>query len=256
MVYDDTLVLHYFRELKLTNFPCCFQLIDKKNFLLNVLQKKNLHKLSSEILKVNPFAQGLYSAEKKEQAIQFLICLDFLIKGVLIHWSIKLKEEKQGQGTDIMKGFETKFPLLIGDQYQTMAYFMITRVGNVELTRLLTLIEENFWKIFYNLEKFPADLTANIEFIYEHFYNYLPQFMGNTFNGLGVIFDLDKESLLLIRDAGIDLGFCFQFGIFSYIMTAIINQTVSVHPSFSPAPLVTQKKAAVKEQLQKISSIL
>ena len=32
------------------------QLIDKKNFLLNVLQKKNLHKLSSEILKVNPFA--------------------------------------------------------------------------------------------------------------------------------------------------------------------------------------------------------
>jgi len=31
-------------------------MIDKKNFLLNVLQKKNLHKLSSEILKVNPLA--------------------------------------------------------------------------------------------------------------------------------------------------------------------------------------------------------
>lgn len=31
-------------------------LIDKKNFLLNVLQKKNMLKLSSEILKVNPFA--------------------------------------------------------------------------------------------------------------------------------------------------------------------------------------------------------
>ena len=44
-------------------------LIDKKNFLLNVLQKKNMHKLSSEILKVNPFAQGLYSVEKREQAI-------------------------------------------------------------------------------------------------------------------------------------------------------------------------------------------
>ena len=68
-------------------------LIDKKNFLLNVLQKKNMHKLSSEILKVNPFAQGLYSVEKREQAIQFMICLDFLVKGVLIHWSIKLKEE-------------------------------------------------------------------------------------------------------------------------------------------------------------------
>ena len=74
--------------------------IDKKNFLLNVLQKKNMHKLSSEILKVNPFAQGLYSVEKREQAIQFMICLDFLVKGVLIHWSIKLKEEggENGQG--------------------------------------------------------------------------------------------------------------------------------------------------------------
>ena len=45
------------------------QVIDKKNFLLGVLEKKNLLKLSSEILKVNPFAQGLYSMEKKEQAI-------------------------------------------------------------------------------------------------------------------------------------------------------------------------------------------
>lgn len=185
-------------------------LIDKKNFLLNVLQKKNMLKLSSEILKVNPFAQGLYSVEKKEQAIQFMICLDFLLKGVLIHWSIKLKEEGNVRGaTDLMKGFETKYPLLIGDQYHSMAYFMITRVGNVELTKLLTLIEENFWKIFYNLEQFPADLTANIEFIYEHFYNYLPQFMGNSFQGLGLIFDLDKEQMLAARDAGIELGYFF-----------------------------------------------
>ena len=106
-----------------------------------------------------------------------MICLDFLVKGVLIHWSIKLKEEgsnARGNSADIMKGLETKFPLLIGDQYHSMAYFLITRIGNVELTKLLTLIEENFWKIFYNLEKFPADLTANIEFIYEHFYNFLP----------------------------------------------------------------------------------
>ena len=108
-----------------------------------------------------------------------------------------------------MKGFETKFPLLIGDQYHSMAYFMITRVGNVELTKLLTLIEENFWKIFYNLEKFPADLTANIGFIYEHFYNYLPQLMGNSFKGLGLIFDLDEDTMVLAREAGIELGYFF-----------------------------------------------
>jgi hypothetical protein len=40
-----------------------------------------------------------------------------------------------------------------------MAYFMITRLGNVELTKLLTLIEEGFWKIFFNIEKFTADIN-------------------------------------------------------------------------------------------------
>ena len=53
--------------------------------------------------------------EKKEQAIQFLICLDFIVKGVLIHWSIKLKESSGQRGTDVMKGLDEKFPLLIGD---------------------------------------------------------------------------------------------------------------------------------------------
>ena len=62
------------------------KLIDRKNFLLNVLHSKNLLKLSSEILKVNRLAQLLYQKDQKEQAIQFLICLDFLVKGVLIHW--------------------------------------------------------------------------------------------------------------------------------------------------------------------------
>ena len=108
-----------------------------------------------------------------------------------------------------MKGLDTKYPLLIGDQYHAMAYYMITRVGNVELTKLLTLIEENFWKIFFNLENFPKDLTANITFIYEHFYNYLPQLMGNSFKGLGLIFDLDKETMILAKDVGIELGFFF-----------------------------------------------
>jgi hypothetical protein len=41
-------------------------LIDRKNFLLNVLQTKNLLKLSKEILKVNKFAQILYQKEQKE----------------------------------------------------------------------------------------------------------------------------------------------------------------------------------------------
>ena len=113
--------------------------------------------------------------------IQYLICLDFLVKGVLIHWQIKLSETKSKRGTKLMSGFDTKFPILLGDQYHSMAYFMITRLGNVELTKLLTHIEEGFWKIFYNVEEFSRDFQDNLKFIYEHFYNYLPQFMGNCF---------------------------------------------------------------------------
>ena len=71
-----------------------------------------------------------------------------------------------------------------------MAYYMITRLGNVELTRLLNIIEENFWKIFYNLERISTEFDANLKMLYEHFYNYLPQFFGNSFKGLGVIFNL------------------------------------------------------------------
>lgn len=43
-----------------------------------------------------------------------------------------------------MKGLDVKFPILIGDQYHTTAYFIVSRLGNIELTRGLTTIEENF----------------------------------------------------------------------------------------------------------------
>lgn len=188
-----------------------------------MLQTKNLLKLSSEILKVNRVAQLFYNKEKKEQAITFLICLDFLLKGVLIHWQIQLSERGSRKTPELMKGFDTKFPVLLGDQYHTMAYFMITRLGNVELTKLLNVIEENFWKIFYNLERISAQFEQNLKMIYQHFYNYLPQFFGNSFRGLGVIFNLSSEAKDLIKEAGVELGFFFQFGIFSYILTAVLN---------------------------------
>jgi hypothetical protein len=140
-------------------------------------------KISSEILTISPFAQSfLAPKEKSDIAMQFMICLDFLLKGVLIHWQIKLNEEGKGkESAKFMEGFETKFPLLLGDQYNSMAYYMVTRLGNNELTKLLTHIEENFWKIFYNLDHISSDFEQNLKIIYKHFYNYLPQFMGNTF---------------------------------------------------------------------------
>ena len=105
-----------------------------------------MNKLSAEILKVNQFAQGVYIKKNNEKVVNFLICLDLLVKGVLTHWQIKLQDSEKGQSKSkqIMKGLDVKFPLLIGDQYHSIAYYIVSRLGNIELIRLLTLIEENF----------------------------------------------------------------------------------------------------------------
>lgn len=87
---------------------------------------------------------------RNDQVVNFLISLDFLVKGLLSHWQIRLSEapnsgaSKSGKSTEMMKGLDIKFPILIGDQYHTMAYFIMSRMGNIELTRILTVIEENF----------------------------------------------------------------------------------------------------------------
>jgi hypothetical protein len=49
--------------------------------------------------------------------MNFLISLDFLVKGLLSHWQIRLSEqpELKGKSTEMMKGLDIKFPILIGD---------------------------------------------------------------------------------------------------------------------------------------------
>jgi len=46
-----------------------------------------------------------------------MICLDFIIKGHLAHWQIKLSEsaKTKGKSEALMKGSGIKQPLLIGD---------------------------------------------------------------------------------------------------------------------------------------------
>lgn len=140
-----------------------------------------------------------------------------------------------------MKGIDVKFPLLIGDQYHSIAYYMCTRLGNIELIRILTLIEENFQKIFFNLDKLTASFKENLSVIYRHFYNYLPQFMGNSLKGVALIFELDSVQISKAFELGVEMGYFYQFAIFSYIMTAIRNQS---------------EKERVKEHLQRISNML
>ena len=53
--------------------------------------------------------------KRREQAVEFLICLDFLVKGTLVHWQIKLKESGDTKKLSVLKGFGNALPILIGD---------------------------------------------------------------------------------------------------------------------------------------------
>ena len=58
------------------------------------------------------------TSRKHEQLVNFLISLDFLVKGVMSHWQIRLSEQpelRKSKQTELMKGLDIKFPILIGD---------------------------------------------------------------------------------------------------------------------------------------------
>jgi hypothetical protein len=111
----------------------------------------------------------------------------------------------------------------------------------MELIRILTQIEENFQKIFFFIDLIKSNFKENMKFIYQHFYNYLPQFMGNSLKGVAIIFELDVDQIKKAYEIGVETGYFYQFGIFAYIMTAIINRT---------------EISKIKEHLLRISNIL
>ena len=85
-----------------------------------MLNKSNMLTLTSEITKVANFARLLpYHSDpkKKESAIQFLVSLDFLIKGNMTHSQVKLFEESapDSSAKALMKNIDIKYPILLGD---------------------------------------------------------------------------------------------------------------------------------------------
>ena len=47
--------------------------------------------------------------------------------------------------------------------------------------------------------------------------------MGNSMKGVAIIFNMDPSLVKASFQLGVELGYFYQFGIFSYIMTAVIN---------------------------------
>ena len=114
-------------------------------------------------------AKALQKNQNCDKAINFLVSLDFLIKGLTSHWNIRLSESPRHlpASSTFLTGLDVKFPILIGDQFHTIAYFMASRLGNLELTRILTIIEENFQKIFYNVDSYSGNLEQNQKAMYK-----------------------------------------------------------------------------------------
>jgi len=226
--------------------------IDKTNTLEKLFKNSKLSDLSGEITKIAGFVKSIpiLKPESRKSAMIFLVSLDYLVKGLFTHWQITLADEskkfkyskirrKMQDDALIMKD-DLKYNILIGDQFHAMAYHLTARLGSNELSTILTRIEENFAKIIFR-DGYNGWKTHNLKKLYKHFYNYLPTFFGQGFKGIAIISEMRPSSIDQSFKLGIEYGFWMQFGIFSYIMSAIENR---------------REKEVVKTKLKKISSLV
>lgn len=226
--------------------------IDKTNAIKKLMQKTKLSEMSGEIMRMAGFVKTLpyFNEKQKDAAMVFLVSLDYLVKGLFTHWQITLMDESEKTTNAalrekmkkeiIMMKHDIKYNILIGDQFHAKAYQMTTRLGNNDLSQILTIIEENFAKIIFR-DGYNGNKKHNLKKLYKDFYNYLPTFFGHGFKGVAIIFEMGNDNVNESFKLGIEYGFCIQFGIFSYIMTAIQN---------------SNSRSMIKSQLKKISSLV
>lgn len=193
--------------------------IDKTKALKALLKKTKLSDLSGEIMKIAGFAKAipfLDIKEKKDSAMIFLVSLDYLVKGLFTHWQITLMEESEKTKNTILRqkmkeeailmNHDMKYNILIGDQFHAKAYYLITRLGNNDLSKILTIIEENFAKIIFR-DGYNGNKTHNLKKLYKDFYNYLPTFFGHGFKGIAIISEMGNSSIDKSFTLGIEYGF-------------------------------------------------
>lgn len=193
--------------------------IDKSKALQKIFKKTKLSDLSGEIMKLAGFVKSLpylNKDNKKDSAIIFLVSLDYLVKGLFTHWQISLMDEsektsdtkvrqKMKQEAFIMKQ-DIKYNILIGDQFHAKAYYMTSRLGNNDLCKILTTIEENFAKILFR-DGYNGNKKHNLKKLYKDFYNYLPTFFGQGFKGVAIIYEMGATSVDESFKLGIEYGF-------------------------------------------------
>jgi hypothetical protein len=183
-----------------------------------LFKKTKLTELSGEIMNVVGFVKAIpyLSKEKKDAANIFLISLDYLVKGVFIHWQVTLSEQSDKTKRSIIHQKlkeealifkdDIKYNVLIGDQFHAKAFHMITRLGKNDLSKILTIIEESFAKIIFR-DGYNGNQKHNLKKLYKDFYNYLPQFFGHGFKGIAIITEMGTSSIDKSFKLGIEYGF-------------------------------------------------
>lgn len=195
--------------------------IDKTRALRSLLDKANLSQLSAEITKVTEFVNSHNEKgaidSKRDSSMIFLVSLDYLVKGLLTHWQITLKDKEQGdtispaikeklKKRSPMLNYGVQYNILLGDQFHAKAYYMTSRLGSNDLCKILSTIEENFAKIIFR-QNYDSNNTKNLKKLYKDFYNYLPTFFGHGFKGLAIIHEMGTSDIESSFKLGIEYGF-------------------------------------------------
>jgi hypothetical protein len=122
--------------------------IDKTSTLRTLLKKANLSQLSAEIRKVTEFAKSRGDKNsvdsKRDASMIFLVSLDYLVKGLLTHWQITLKDDAKANSVSPkireklkkkapMLNYGVQYNILLGDQFHAKAYYMTSRLGSNDL---------------------------------------------------------------------------------------------------------------------------
>lgn len=85
-----------------------------------------------------------------------------------------------------------------------------------------------------------ANFKANLKVLYKHFFNFLPSFFGYSFKGVALIGGMKKADVNKAFELGVELGFFYQFGIFTYIISGVQRR---------------ENKEMIKTKLSQLSTI-
>lgn len=197
--------------------------VDLRNKFSEQITKSKLDLLSPEATDALNFTNVVTPSDideaRKERLKFFLTASEFVFKGHHVHFSIVMYD-KQNEGSNLDKATNMSkkdviYPMLIGDQYHAMSFYLTTMIGS-EIQKVHSDMEEGYSR-FHCI--YPSG-EPPFEYLYKKFYHHMPNFLGNAYRGTGVILGNTDAQNQLFKEYGEQLGWVKQFAIFKYLLAA------------------------------------